>query len=178
MTAASVSTRGAKRILTALHVSCLGAVGRVGRMADVERAADRRLSRFPSARGEPSTRGERATRDFRETLPDNLRKPAGFEVERGGTEGAMAAAMADDYSGPPREKTFLIDEAAQLLGVSRRTVYYRIGEGRLQTIRTRCGSQRVLSSSIEALLGRTTGTPGTAVPEPADPAATDPDAAV
>ena len=52
-------------------------------------------------------------------------------------------------------RRFLIDEAAQLLGVSRRTVYYRIGEGRLQTIRTRCGSQRVLSSSIEALLGRT-----------------------
>jgi hypothetical protein len=36
--------------------------------------------------------------------------------------------------------------------VSRRTVYYRIREGRLQTIRTRGGSQRVLWSSIEALL--------------------------
>jgi len=46
----------------------------------------------------------------------------------------------------------LINEAAELLGVSRRTVYYRIGDGRLQTIRTKCGSQRVLVSSIEALL--------------------------
>jgi len=46
----------------------------------------------------------------------------------------------------------LIDDAAQLLGVSRRTVYYRIREGRLLTIRARCGSQRVLLSSIEALL--------------------------
>ena len=49
-------------------------------------------------------------------------------------------------------RSLLIDDAAQLLGVSRRTVYYRIREGRLQTIRTRCGSQRVLVSSIEALL--------------------------
>ena len=86
----------------------------------------------------------------------------------------MPAGMADDCSDVPREKTFLIDEAAQLLGVSRRTIYYRIGEGRLQTIRTRCGSQRVLSSSIEALLGRP---PGTAAP-PSEAPPTDPDAAV
>ena len=46
----------------------------------------------------------------------------------------------------------LVDQAAELLRVSRRTVYYRIRDGRLQTIRTRCGSQRVLLSSIEALL--------------------------
>ena len=45
----------------------------------------------------------------------------------------------------------LIDDAAERLGVSRRTVYYRIHEGRLKTIRTRCGSQRVLCASIEAL---------------------------
>jgi excisionase family DNA binding protein len=49
-------------------------------------------------------------------------------------------------------KSLLVDQAAQLLGLSRRTVYYRIREGRLQTIRTRCGSQRVLLDSIEALL--------------------------
>ena len=46
----------------------------------------------------------------------------------------------------------LLDQAAELLGVSRRTVYYRIRAGRLRTIRTRCGSQRVLVDSIEALL--------------------------
>jgi excisionase family DNA binding protein len=51
-----------------------------------------------------------------------------------------------------RERSVLIPEAADVLGVSRRTVYYRIREGRLQTIRTRGGSQRVLWSSIEALL--------------------------
>jgi excisionase family DNA binding protein len=56
---------------------------------------------------------------------------------------------------PPRERSVLILEAADVLGVSRRTVYYRIREGRLQTIRTRGGSQRVLWSSIEALLRST-----------------------
>ena len=48
----------------------------------------------------------------------------------------------------------LVDHAAQLLGVSRRTVYYRIRDGRLRTMRTRCGSQRVLMESIvEYMLG-------------------------
>jgi excisionase family DNA binding protein len=41
-----------------------------------------------------------------------------------------------------------IDQAAQLLNVSRRTVYYRIRDGRLQTIRTMGGSQRVLVESL------------------------------
>jgi excisionase family DNA binding protein len=52
-----------------------------------------------------------------------------------------------------RPKTLLVDQAAELLGVSRRTVYYRIREGRLRTIRTRCGSQRVTVESIAELLG-------------------------
>jgi excisionase family DNA binding protein len=51
-----------------------------------------------------------------------------------------------------RPKSLLVDQAAELLGLSRRTIYYRIHEGRLETIRTRCGSQRVLVASIEALL--------------------------
>jgi excisionase family DNA binding protein len=46
----------------------------------------------------------------------------------------------------------LVDHAAELLGVSRRTVYYRIRDGKLTTIRTRCGSQRVLMESIVGLL--------------------------
>jgi excisionase family DNA binding protein len=46
----------------------------------------------------------------------------------------------------------LVDHAAELLGVSRRTVYYRIRAGALRTIRTRCGSQRVLMESIVVLL--------------------------
>jgi excisionase family DNA binding protein len=41
--------------------------------------------------------------------------------------------------------------AAALLGVSRRTIYYRIREGRLLTIRTLGGSQRVLLDSVQSL---------------------------
>ena len=41
-----------------------------------------------------------------------------------------------------------LDHAAQLLGVSRRTIYNRIRDGRLQTIRTVGGSQRVLVESV------------------------------
>ena len=48
-------------------------------------------------------------------------------------------------------RSVTIDQAAQLLGVSRRTIYYRIGEGRLRTVRTLGGSQRVVLESIEAL---------------------------
>ena len=42
-----------------------------------------------------------------------------------------------------------LDHAAELLGVSRRTIYNRIREGRLQTIRTIGGSQRVLMDSVQ-----------------------------
>jgi len=44
-----------------------------------------------------------------------------------------------------------IDQAAVLLNVSRRTIYNRIREGRLQTIRTIGGSQRVLVESLHDL---------------------------
>ena len=42
-----------------------------------------------------------------------------------------------------------LDHAAELLGVSRRTIYNRIREGRLLTVRTIGGSQRVLIDSVE-----------------------------
>jgi excisionase family DNA binding protein len=60
--------------------------------------------------------------------------------------------MSQFQTGAEPERSLLIDDAAQALGVSRRTIYYRISQGRLRTIRTRCGSQRVLVSSIEMLL--------------------------
>jgi excisionase family DNA binding protein len=41
-----------------------------------------------------------------------------------------------------------LDQACQILQVSRRTVYNWIREGRLQTIRTLGGSQRVLVASV------------------------------
>ena len=46
---------------------------------------------------------------------------------------------------PQVGRSVSIEQAAQLLGVSRRTVYYRIRDGRLRTIRTLGGSQRVLT---------------------------------
>ena len=52
---------------------------------------------------------------------------------------------------PQLGRSVTIDQAAQLLGVSRRTVYYRIREGRLRTVRTIGGSQRVLVESLQEL---------------------------
>jgi excisionase family DNA binding protein len=49
---------------------------------------------------------------------------------------------------PQLGRSVTIDHAAQLLGVSRRTVYYRIREGKLRTIRTLGNSQRVLMESV------------------------------
>ena len=54
---------------------------------------------------------------------------------------------------PQVGRSVSIEQAAQLLGVSRRTVYYRIRDGRLRTIRTLGGSQRVLLDSVEAMRG-------------------------
>jgi excisionase family DNA binding protein len=53
----------------------------------------------------------------------------------------------------PGSRSVLIDQAVPMLGVSRRTVYYWIRQGRLQTVRTRGGSQRVLVSSMRGLSG-------------------------
>lgn len=52
----------------------------------------------------------------------------------------------------PTGRSVLIDQAMEMLGVSKRTVYYRIRQGRLRTIRTRGGSQRVLLASIHDLV--------------------------
>jgi excisionase family DNA binding protein len=46
-------------------------------------------------------------------------------------------------------RSVTIDHAAELLRVSRRTIYNRIRDGKLQTIRTIGGSQRVLVSSVD-----------------------------
>jgi excisionase family DNA binding protein len=46
-----------------------------------------------------------------------------------------------------------LDQACQILQVSRRTVYNWIREGRLQTIRTLGGSQRVLVESVRQAAG-------------------------
>ncbi len=51
-------------------------------------------------------------------------------------------------TGPRIGRSISLDHAAALLGVSRRTIYNRIREGRLQTIRTLGGSQRVVLDSV------------------------------
>jgi excisionase family DNA binding protein len=51
--------------------------------------------------------------------------------------------------GPRIGRSVSLDHAAELLGVSRRTIYNRIRDGRLQTIRTLGGSQRVLLDSVQ-----------------------------
>jgi excisionase family DNA binding protein len=53
-----------------------------------------------------------------------------------------------DVVEPRIGRSVSLDHAAQLLGVSRRTIYNRIRDGRLRTIRTIGGSQRVLLESV------------------------------
>jgi excisionase family DNA binding protein len=50
---------------------------------------------------------------------------------------------------PRLGRSVSLDDAAVLLGVSRRTIYNRIRRGTLETVRTIGGSQRVLVDSIE-----------------------------
>jgi excisionase family DNA binding protein len=49
-------------------------------------------------------------------------------------------------------RTLLIDDVARLMGVSRRTVYYRIRDGQLRTVRTLGGSTRVIVPSLDLLI--------------------------
>jgi len=70
--------------------------------------------------------------------------------------------IAESESFEPRlGRSVSIEQAAQLLDVSRRTVYNRIHDGKLQTIRTIGGSQRVLLTSLDEMrriaLGRAEG---------------------
>jgi excisionase family DNA binding protein len=60
----------------------------------------------------------------------------------------MAGENPDGGFEPRIGRSVSLDHAAELLGVSRRTIYNRIRDGRLQTIRTRGGSQRVLIESV------------------------------
>jgi len=61
---------------------------------------------------------------------------------------AMLATVSEAGFEPRIGRSVSLDHAAELLGVSRRTIYNRIREGRLQTIRTIGGSQRVLIDSM------------------------------
>jgi excisionase family DNA binding protein len=55
----------------------------------------------------------------------------------------------DSVFHPQLGRSVSIATAVRVLGVSRRTVYYWIRDGRLQTVRTLGASQRVLIESLE-----------------------------
>jgi excisionase family DNA binding protein len=59
------------------------------------------------------------------------------------------ASVTEPRVEPRIGRSVSLDHAAELLGVSRRTIYNRIRDGRLQTIRTLGGSQRVLLDSVQ-----------------------------
>ena len=74
-------------------------------------------------------------------------------VRRPGQIGTPRALVSSAHATAPRRtigRSVSLDHAAKLLGVSRRTIYNRIRKGRLQTIRTLGGSQRVLIDSMQA----------------------------
>ncbi|HEY3383097.1 MAG TPA: helix-turn-helix domain-containing protein [Vicinamibacterales bacterium] len=76
----------------------------------------------------------------------------------------MFSPSSRSTSGPNPGRTVLLDQAVDLMGVSKRTLYYWIRDGRLQTIRTRCGSQRVYLSSIREFLENQSRASGEPVP--------------
>ena len=61
----------------------------------------------------------------------------------------MPVSVSEGVFEPRIGRSVSLDHAAEILGVSRRTIYNRIREGRLQTIRTLGGSQRVLLDSVQ-----------------------------
>lgn len=63
--------------------------------------------------------------------------------------GVQTVSSSETQFQPQVGRSVSIEQAAQRLGVSRRTVYYRIRDLRLRTIRTIGGSLRVLTDSLE-----------------------------
>jgi excisionase family DNA binding protein len=59
----------------------------------------------------------------------------------------MATDTKSEFE-PHIGRSVSLDHAAELLGVSRRTIYNRIRDNRLKTVRTVGGSQRVLIDSL------------------------------
>ena len=71
----------------------------------------------------------------------------------------MPESVSETGFEPRIGRSVSLDHAAELLGVSRRTIYNRIRDGRLQTIRTLGGSQRVLLDSAQDDRSRAAATP-------------------
>ena len=63
---------------------------------------------------------------------------------------AMRARELDSRFEPQIGRSISIDHAARVLGVSRRTIYARIRDGRLETVPTLGTSRRVVLDSVRA----------------------------
>jgi excisionase family DNA binding protein len=70
-------------------------------------------------------------------------------TETSSSSAPSSASSPSNGLAPRIGRSVSLDHAAQILGVSRRTIYNRIRDGRLQTIRTLGGSQRVLIDSVQ-----------------------------
>lgn len=81
------------------------------------------------------------------------RRLLAFSVRVGVGMQTAADTPPEVVSEPRIGRSVSLDHAAQMLGVSRRTIYNRIRDGRLQTIRTPGGSQRVLLDSVQVVRG-------------------------
>src|SRR5262249_44104143 len=84
------------------------------------------------------------------------RRLLAFSVRIGVAMQTAADTPPEVVSEPRIGRSVSLDHAAQMLGVSRRTIYNRIRDGRLQTIRTPGGSQRVLLDSAQVVRGPAT----------------------
>ena len=68
----------------------------------------------------------------------------------------VSTASSSEFR-PQLGRSVSIEQAAQRLGVSRRTVYYWIRDVRLRTVRTLGGSLRVVTDSLEEMTKEMTG---------------------
>lgn len=60
----------------------------------------------------------------------------------------MSSSNSDSFDERRLGRSVSLDQAAELMKVSRRTIYNWIRNGRLRTVRTPRGSQRVLVESL------------------------------
>jgi excisionase family DNA binding protein len=83
-------------------------------------------------------------------------------VWQGGIAAVSTQQLQVSSVEPKLGRSVSIEHAAALLSVSRRTIYNRIREGRLQTIRTIGGSQRVLVENLVEIGFRSQAFPASA----------------
>jgi excisionase family DNA binding protein len=82
-----------------------------------------------------------------------------MNVSESATVQGLQGSQGSQGFEPRIGRSVSLDHAAELLGVSRRTIYNRIREGRLLTLRTLGGSQRVLLDSVQGKSGAARPTP-------------------